>query len=259
MSQSGLPVELDGAAVIVTGAGSGIGRATSLLLAEQGASTVLVGRTEQSLAQVAAEIRDLGGRTHIVVADVADPRWPSLIVDRCVDAFGRLDGLVNNAAIVRHHPLGEWETADFDRHVATNVRAPYFLIQQVLPHLRSSSLASVVNVSSSSGTLRRAGQSVYGMTKAALDYLTSSLAGELAADAVRVNCVAPGPVDTPIHTTWAEDLTEAHRWLRSQVPLGRIAQPREIAQWIVLLLSPLSGFVTGTVIPVDGGQIIDRE
>ena len=147
----------------------------------------------------------------------------------------------------------------FDEHLDTNVRAPYFLIQAALPHLVASGHGSVVNISSSSGTLRRTGQSVYGMTKAALDYLTSSLAGELAPMGVRVNGIAPGPVDTPIHATWADDLVAAHVWLAGQVPLGRIGTAEELARWIALLLSPIASFVTGAVIPVDGGQVIDRE
>jgi NAD(P)-dependent dehydrogenase (short-subunit alcohol dehydrogenase family) len=114
-------------------------------------------------------------------------------------------------------------------------------------------------VDSSSGTLRRVGQSVYGMTKSALDYLTQTLAGELAPLGVRVNGIAPGPIDTPIHATWAEDLAEAYRWLGSQVPLGRIGAPEEVAVWITLLLSPLASFMTGAVIPLNGGQVIDRE
>jgi NAD(P)-dependent dehydrogenase (short-subunit alcohol dehydrogenase family) len=147
----------------------------------------------------------------------------------------------------------------FDEHVATNIRAPFFLIQAALPALRESPVGSVVNISSSSGTLRRVGQSVYGMTKSALDYLTQTLAGELAPVGVRINCIAPGPIDTPIHATWADDLDEAYRWLNSQVPLGRIGAPEEVAVWITLLLSPFAAFMTGAVIPLDGGQVIDRE
>ncbi len=155
--------------------------------------------------------------------------------------------------------LGEWDTGCFDEHLATNVRAPFFLIQAALPALRESPVRSVVNVSSSSGTLRRTGQSVYGMTKSALDYLTQTLAGELAPLGVRVNGISPGPIDTPIHTTWADDLDEAYRWLSGQVPLGRIGAPEEVALWITLLLSPLASYMTGAVIPLDGGQVIDRE
>jgi C-7 ketoreductase len=109
------------------------------------------------------------------------------------------------------------------------------------------------------GDRDRRGQSVYGMTKSALDYLTQTLAGELAPLGVRVNGIAPGPIDTPIHATWADDLDEAYRWLRGQVPLGRIGRPEEVATWITLLLSPLASFMTGAVIPLDGGQVIDRE
>ncbi|HEV3067753.1 MAG TPA: SDR family oxidoreductase [Streptosporangiaceae bacterium] len=252
-------VGLRGAVVIVTGAGSGIGAATARQLGTVGAPVVLVGRREAPLKDVAAQVTADGGDALCVPADLADPASPQRIADACLDRYGRIDGLVNNAAVVRHMPLAEWDTGRFDEHVATNVRAPFFLIQAALPALRESPVRSVVNISSSSGTLKRVGQSVYGMTKSALDYLTQTLAGELAPLGVRVNAIAPGPVDTPIHATWADDLEEAYRWLGSQVPLGRIGRPMEVANWITLLLSPLASFMTGAVIPLDGGQVIDRE
>jgi len=194
-----------------------------------------------------------------VPADLARPDSPQVVAAACRERYGRIDGLVNNAAVVRHRPIAEWTTDGFDEHFATNVRAPYFLIQAVLPDLTRSPVRSVVNISSSSGTLHLTGQSVYGMTKAALDYLTRTLAGELAPAGVRVNGIAPGPVDTPIHATWADDLDEAYRWLAEQVPLGRIGMADEIARWITLLLSPAAGFMTGAVIPLDGGQVLHRE
>lgn len=244
------------ATVIVTGAGSGIGAAAARMAAAAGASLVLAGRRAAMLGQTAAQIEQDGGRAVCVAADLADPASPARIIARAMEAFGRIDGLVNNAAVCRHHPLADWDPAGFDEHVATNVRAPYFLIQAALPALRASAIRSVVNISSSSGTLRLSGQSVYGMTKCALDYLTQSLAGELAPDRIRVNCIAPGPIDTPIHATWADDLDAAYAWLKSQVPLGRIGSPEEVARWIALLLSPVSSFLTGAVIPMDGGQVI---
>jgi meso-butanediol dehydrogenase/(S,S)-butanediol dehydrogenase/diacetyl reductase len=252
-------VGLRGAVVIVTGGGSGIGAATARQLGAVDARVALVGRREAALKEVAAQVAEGGGEALCVTADLADPASPHRITDACLAHYGRIDGLVNNAAVVRHMPLREWDVGRFDEHVATNVRAPFFLIQAALPALLDSPVRSVVNISSSSGTLRRVGQSVYGMTKSALDYLTQTLAGELAPLGVRVNGIAPGPIDTPIHATWAEDLAEAYRWLGSQVPLGRIGAPEEVAVWITLLLSPLAAFMTGAVIPLDGGQVIDRE
>jgi len=194
-------VGLRGAVVIVTGGGSGIGAAAARQLGAVDARVALVGRREAALKDVAAQIVESGGEALCVTADLADPASPRRIVDACLTHYGRIDGLVNNAAVVRHMPLPEWDTGRFDEHVATNVRAPFFLIQAALPALRDSPVRSVVNISSSSGTLRRVGQSVYGMTKSALDYLTQTLAGELAPLGVRVNAIAPGPIDTPIHAT----------------------------------------------------------
>jgi NAD(P)-dependent dehydrogenase (short-subunit alcohol dehydrogenase family) len=250
---------LTGAVIIVTGAGSGIGAAAARQLGAAGARVVLVGRRPDPLEEVAGVIRSAGGDALCLPADLADPAGPQRIAAACLDQYGQIDGLVNNAAVIRHKPLGEWDVAGFDEHVATNVRAPFFLIQAALPALRESGVGAVVNISSSSGTLHRVGQSVYAMTKSALDYLTRTLAGELAPLGVRVNGIAPGPIDTPIHATWAEDLDEAYRWLSGQVPLGRIGTPEEVAFWILLLLSPAASFLTGAVIPLDGGQVIDRE
>jgi NAD(P)-dependent dehydrogenase (short-subunit alcohol dehydrogenase family) len=252
-------VGLDDAVIIVTGAGSGIGAATARQLGAAGATVVLVGRREEPLKEVAAQVSSGSGEALCVSADLADPASPRRIVDCALNRYGRIDGLVNNAAVVRHMPLDKWDVGCFDEHVATNIRAPFFLTQAALPALRDSPIRSVVNIGSSSGTLRRTGQSVYGMTKCALDYLTQTLAGELAELGVRVNSISPGPIDTPIHATWADDLTEAYRWLSSQVPLGRIGTPEEVAVWITLLLSPVASFMTGAVIPLDGGQVIDRE
>jgi NAD(P)-dependent dehydrogenase (short-subunit alcohol dehydrogenase family) len=250
---------LSGAAIIVTGAGSGIGAATARRLGAAGASVVLVGRRADALEAQAKIITAAGGAAHCVPADLARPDSPQVVAAACRERYGRIDGLVNNAAVVRHRPIAEWTTDGFDEHFATNVRAPYFLIQAVLPDLLASPVRSVVNISSSSGALQLTGQSVYGTTKAALDYLTRTLAGELAPSGVRVNCIAPGPIDTPIHATWAQDLDEAYRWLAEQVPLGRIGTADEVARWIALLLSPFASFLTGAVIPLDGGQVLHRD
>jgi NAD(P)-dependent dehydrogenase (short-subunit alcohol dehydrogenase family) len=244
---------------IVTGGGTGIGAATARLLAAGGWDVALVGRRQDLLEGVAADVRAAGGSALVIAADLADAAVPALIVAAVTDTFGRLDALVNNAAVIRVMPLADWQVADLDQHLMVNIRAPFLLVQAALPLLRASDRAAVVNISSSSGSMVRAGQSVYGMTKAALEYLTKAFAAELAPDRIRVNSIAPGPVDTPIHETWAEDLDEAYRWLAGQVPLGRIATAEELAGWIVWLIGPGSSWVTGATIPVDGGQVLDRE
>jgi len=249
---------LAGAAVIVTGASSGIGAATAIQLGAAGASVTLVGRGEEALKAHADLVVEAGGQALSVPADMAQPDSPARIAAACRERFGRIDGVVNNAAVVQHRPLRDWDTDEFDRHIAANVRGPYFLIQAALPNLLASPIRSVVNISSSSGTLHLSGQSIYGMTKAALNYLTISLAGELASSGVRVNCIGPGPIDTPIHQTYSDDIEATYRWLAEQVPLGRIGVADEVARWITFLLSPISSFMTGAVIPLDGGQVIHR-
>src|SRR5262249_47276852 len=226
------------------------------LLGAAGASVVLVGRREALLHRCADAIGQAGGRARCVPAGPADPGSPAPVISPAHEGVGQTPGPVNKGAVCRPPPPPEWDMAGFDEHLTTNVRAPYFLIQAALPFLRDSQVRSVVNISSSSGTLRLSGQSVYGMTKAALDYLTQSVAGELAPERIRVNAIAPGPIDTPIPATWAVDLDEAYRWLAGQVPLGRIGDADEVARWIALLLSPVSSFMTGAVIPLDGGQVI---
>lgn len=241
---------------IVTGAGSGIGAAAARLLASRGHAVVLVGRRAEALEEVAETIAAAGGKALCIPADLADPAAPALIVERAVARFGGITGLVNNAATIKTMPLADYPLPVIDEHWAVNIRAPFLLIQAALPWLLQSK-GAVVNISSSSGTIVRSGQSLYGMTKAALEYLTRSFAGEFARQGVRVNAVAYGPVDTPIHRTWATDLTAAYAWLREQVPLGRIGTAEEVAWFIGLLLSDEASWLTGVVLPVDGGQALD--
>jgi meso-butanediol dehydrogenase/(S,S)-butanediol dehydrogenase/diacetyl reductase len=241
---------------IVTGGGTGVGAATARRLAAGGWNVALVGRRANLLEEVAADIAKRGGKTVVIPADLAEASAAKTVVDRTVAAFGTIDALVNNAAVIKVLPLAEYTTEILDQHWAVNIRAPFLLIQAALPHLRERG-GAVVNISSSSGTILRPGQSVYGMTKHALEYISRSLAGELAPFRIRVNTLALGPVDTPIHQTWATDLKAAYEWLAKQVPLGRIAEADEIARWIEILVSPDAGWMTGAIIPLDGGQVLD--
>lgn len=244
------------ATAIITGAGTGIGAASAKRLAAAGWNVALVGRRAALLDEVAADIKRTGGNATPLSLDLGDADAAKAVVRQTVEAFGGVDALVNNAAVIKVLPLADFTLDILDQHWAVNIRAPFLLIQAALPYLQKSG-GAVVNISSSSGTLLRPGQSVYGMTKSALEYLTRSLAGELAQHKIRINALALGPVDTPIHQTWATDLKAAYEWLANQVPLGRIANADEIARWIEILVSADSNWMTGAVIPLDGGQVLD--
>jgi NAD(P)-dependent dehydrogenase (short-subunit alcohol dehydrogenase family) len=163
--------------------------------------------------------------------------------------------IVNNAASFQLKPIDEFTLEDFDDHMAVNVRAPYFLVQAALPALRSSSAAVVVNVSSAAAVMYRRGQTLYGLTKAALEHMTMNMAAELAPDRVRVVCVRPGPVATEIHLAVADPEARL-RELGALVPLGRVGQPDEIARWIGHLADREAGWVTGTILAIDGGRVL---
>lgn len=241
---------------IVTGAGSGIGEAAARTLAQRGLDVALVGRRQDRLDAVAAAIESRGGRAFAVPADLAAHRAPWDVVERVLAETGRLDVLVNNAASFQLRLVDDVSLDEFDDHVAVNVRAPFFLVQAALSALRASQTAVVVNVSSVAAVMYRRRQSVYGLTKAALEHLTKNLAAELAPDGIRVACVRPGPVATEIHTRAGDDPAAALAKLERLVPLGRLAEPEEIARWIAHLVDPEAGWVTGAVLTIDGGRVL---
>jgi NAD(P)-dependent dehydrogenase (short-subunit alcohol dehydrogenase family) len=232
--------------VLVTGAGSGIGRVTARAFAARGARVVLVGRRLEPLVET--------GVGEPLVADVAEA---DRIVEFVESRYGRLDVLVNNAGIVRGGALGSLRSSDVSDLLATNLVAPIMLTQAALPLLSAGSV--VVNVSTAIGQRGWAGNSVYPAVKAALDSLTRSWALELAPRGVRVVAVAPGAIATPIAVNqgWSpEKMAEVRKWQLEHTPLGRIGEPDEVAWAIVQLASAEAGFVTGVVLPVDGGAVV---
>ena len=241
---------------VVTGAGTGIGAATARLLAEKGLAVALVGRRRELLEETAASIAAAGGQAHVLADDLADPEAPARIVDGTLEALGGLDVLVNNAATIKTGLLETYSLEDFDHHVAVNIRSIFFLVQRALPALRASSDAAVVNISSVVGSIVKPGNLLYGMTKAAVEYMSKALAHELAADRIRVSCIASGSVKTPIHLLWAGSIENAERDLVPRIPIGRMAEPEEIAYWVHQLVAPETGFMTGDVLHIDGGQIL---
>jgi meso-butanediol dehydrogenase / (S,S)-butanediol dehydrogenase / diacetyl reductase len=244
---------MDGRVAIVTGGGTGIGAAAAKLLAANGLGVVVVGRRRDALDSVCAE---LGDSAVAVAADLGDPAAPVSVVEQALAAFGRIDVIVNNAAVIRTGPIGSVTREELEHHYAVNVAGPFFLLAAALPSLRESPDAAVVNVSSSVGSMVKPGSMLYGSTKAALEYLTRAWAYELAEDGIRVNCIAPGPVDTPIHATYSDDLDATYADLARRIPLQRMGTVDDIAAWVWFLVAPESRWTTGNVIHVDGGQVL---
>ncbi|MEU6406943.1 SDR family oxidoreductase [Streptomyces sp. NPDC046985] len=239
-----------GKTVVITGAGSGIGRAAARTFADRGAKVLAVGRTADKLAETA------GDRPSIIpmTVDITDPDAPQAVVSRAVTAFGGMDALVNCAGVFRPTPLGAVTTHDFDHLIAVNLRAPLMITQAALPLLERSA-GTVVNISASIGQHGWPDLSVYGATKAGLDFFTRSWANDLALRGIRVVSVAPGPIETPILENNGLDwptVMNVHQ-MHELVPLARCGTAQEVAWWIANFTESLAGYVTGTILAVDGG------
>ncbi len=241
--------------VVVTGAGSGIGRAVAEQLVAAGETVVAIGRRAAPLASLSAGGPDRGVVVPMAM-DVTEPTAPARLRGLVRDRFARLDGLVNCAGLARFAALESADLDDLDRMLAVNLRAPAALIQALLPALVEAR-GSVVNVTSVGGVLTMPGRSLYGASKAAINSLTRSLARELA-PGVRVNAVVPGPVDTPMYDDLGlgpEDTESLRTGLLRNTPMARFGRPDEVAKWVCALLDPhLSGWVTGALLTVDGGR-----
>lgn len=234
---------------IVTGAGSGIGRATALRLARAGYRVVLNGRTKSKLDAVAQEIET--GEPLIVAGDVSQPSDVDRLIAATIEACGRIDVVVNNAAIAIFDSIDTLSVDDWNRQLAINVNGPFLVTRAALPHLEKAG-GAIVNVSSVSGLGGDWGGFAYNATKGALNLMTKALALDLAPRGVRINAVAPSLTQTDM-AAGIFDNDEILARFKQRLPMGRPAQPAEVADVIAWLASEDARFVNGAIVPVDGG------
>lgn len=246
-----------GAGVLVTGAGSGIGRATALYLSRRGTPLALVDRDEDALATVAAEALGAGQADLAplaISADITDRTQVDHAVEQALKAFGALTGAVNCAGVEgARRRLVDQGDDDFDRVVAVNLRGTFLCLRRELAAMAGQGGGSIVNVASAAGLRPSPGMPVYAATKAAVVSLTRSAAQDHGLDGIRVNAVCPGSVRTPM--TQRLRGVEADLESMDAAPLRRTGRPQEIADVIGWLLSEASSYVTGAAIPVDGGLL----
>lgn len=242
---------LDGKVAVITGAGRGIGAASALALAEAGADVVLSARTQEQLGAVAEQVEALGRRALVVPADLADLEAVAALVPAAVQAFGRLDVVVNNVGGSMPKPFDRTNARFLEEAFHFNVTTAHVLTRAALPHLLADGGGSVVSISSVMGRVAGRGFVAYGTAKAALAHWTRLTARDLSPK-VRVNAIAVGSVATSALEVVLED--DGLRTAMEQgTPLRRIGDPDEIAATVLFLASPAGGYVTGKVIEVDGG------
>lgn len=248
--------ELTGKVALITGATSGIGRATALRFAAEGARVCIVGRNRRQLNRVAGEIREQGGESLSIQADVTGDEAGGRIIARAVRKFSTLDVLVNAAGHLSNGTIQNTTLEAWDAMMNVNLRAVFNLMREAVPHL-AKRRGNIVNVSSVTGLRAFPGVLAYCVSKAGLDQLTRCAALELAPENVRVNAVNPGVVITEIHKRGGMDeQTYADFLKRSQTthPLGRVGHPSEIAELILYLASERAAWITGATYSIDGGR-----
>jgi len=245
--------EFDGKVVLITGGNAGIGRAAAIEFARQGAKVVLSGRREKEGAEVIAEINASGGEALFVKTDVSSERDVEALVDRTVATFGRLDIAFNNAGVEQDPgPLPDQTEAVYDRIMDTNVKGVWLSMKYEIPAMLKTGGGAIVNTTSAAGLVGFATAPIYVASKHAVTGLTKAIALEYAKQHVRVNAIAPGPIETRMFHDFART-PEVREVLESGVPTGRIGQPEEVVSAVVWLSSDGASFVTGQIVAVDGG------
>ena len=240
--------------VIITGGSRGIGRAMALAFANAGAKVVVASRKQEGVDSVAAEIESHGGTALAVAAHVGQEEAVSAMVKRVVEVFGRIDVVINNAATNPHFgPILTATPSQWDKILEVNLRGAFFLCQQVAPIMEKQGGGVIINMASTAGIRPSAGLGIYSVSKAGLIMLTKVLAVELGPSNIRVNAIAPGVIKTRFSRVLWETEAIAHN-VRGMTPLGRLGEPEDVIGSALYLASPLSSYINGEVLLIDGGM-----
>jgi NAD(P)-dependent dehydrogenase (short-subunit alcohol dehydrogenase family) len=241
---------------IVTGASSGIGRATAVLFARNGADVVALGRNEGELNGVRDAVRDGNGSVNIHLGDITETSQVDRLISETIDQYGRIDVLVNAAGIIKSGNIENTTLDDWDKMMNINLRSVFYVTQKCVPHLEATK-GNIVNVSSVTGTRAFPNVLAYCVSKAAIDQLTRCTALELAPRGIRVNAVNPGVVITNLHKRGGMNDDDYEKFLenaRNTHPLGRPGKPEEVAELINFLASDRASWITGVTYAIDGGR-----
>ncbi|NJK51186.1 glucose 1-dehydrogenase [Candidatus Gracilibacteria bacterium] len=248
---------VEGKACIVTGAGSGIGKAIAERLAEEGAKVICVDLNKETVGQTVEGIEKAGGVAGAFVGDISDRRQVEAFVARCVELYGRVDVLVNNAGVNIPGVFHEVTDEVVDKTLNVNVKGAIYASRAAIPHMLTQGGGSIVNISSVNGLVSEPFLSIYSASKGAIVMLTRGIALDYAKQGIRCNAICPGWVDTPInyaHANLLGGIEKVYASIDTFQPIGRPGEPREIAHLALFLASDEASFITGSIITADGGM-----